>query len=285
MTCGTTTDVSCSPTDRDCVPGRSSTPPWTTSGPTCSRTTLGSGRPPLGARRRPGTSAARSPQPRAARAPPAPDPTRRHLLVERPLDHTQGHWRAPPRHRTMPEDRLVLTNLLLERPWMSPAALTLLIVLGPFAGAWLSRRSRLAWLLCAGALVPVALLTLVPVDRELFGRCTLQWALPTPGRVELMANVVLFVAPALLAGVASRRPLVVLVALSGLSGAVEALQALVPGLGRSCDTTDWSSNTIGAGTGAGLAAAALSLARAYQGHRQGGAASERSAAGGSTPSS
>jgi hypothetical protein len=185
----------------------------------------------------------------------------------------------------MPEDRPVLTNLLVERPWTSPAALSLLIVLGPFVGAWLVRRSRLAWLLCAGALVPVALLTLVPVDRELFARCTVQWALPTPGRVELMANVVLFVGPALLAGVASRRPLVVLVVLSGLSGALEALQALVPGLGRSCDTTDWSSNTIGAATGAVLAAAALSLARADRGHGEPGAASARSARGDSTPTS
>ena len=168
---------------------------------------------------------------------------------------------------------------------MSPAALGLLVVLGPFVGARLARRSALAWLLCAGALVPVALLTLSPVDRELYARCTVQWALPTPGRVELMANLVLFVGPALLAGVASRRPLVVLVALSVLSGALEVLQALVPGLGRSCDTTDWSSNTIGAAIGAGLAAAALLLARASRGHGRRGAAPERSARGGWTPSS
>jgi VanZ family protein len=113
----------------------------------------------------------------------------------------------------------------------------------------------------------------------------LQWALPTPGRVELLANVVLFAGPALLAGVASREPVVVLVVLSGLSGAVEALQALVPELGRSCDTTDWLSNTIGAGTGAGLAAAALLLARANRGHGEEGSMSEPSARGGSAPSS
>jgi hypothetical protein len=35
----------------------------------------------------------------------------------------------------------------------------------------------------------------------------------------------------------------------------------VPALGRSCDTTDWSSNTIGAAIGAVLAAVALHLAR------------------------
>jgi hypothetical protein len=184
----------------------------------------------------------------------------------------------------MRDARLVLTDLLLERPWMSPAALGLLIVLGPFVGARLVRRDTLARVLCAGALVPVALLTLVPVDRELSARCTVQWALPTPGRVELMANVVLFVGPALLAGVASRRPVVVLALLSGLSGALEALQALVPALGRSCDTTDWSSNTIGAGTGAGIAAAALVLARASRGRGERDTVSERSARGGSTPS-
>lgn len=80
-----------------------------------------------------------------------------------------------------------------------------------------------------------------------------------------MANVVLFVTPGLLAGVASRRPVVVLVALSGLSGTLEALQAFVTGLGRSCDT-DWLSNTIGAATGAGLAAVALFLTGADKGH-------------------
>ena len=62
--------------------------------------------------------------------------------------------------------------------------------------------------------------------------------------VGLMANLVLFVRPALF----------------GLSVVLEALQALVPGLGRSCDTTDWLSNTIGAATGAAHAAAALALA-------------------------
>lgn len=159
----------------------------------------------------------------------------------------------------------MITDVLLEHPWLSPTALGVLMVLGPLAGARLARRRRLAWLLAAASLLPVALLTLVPVDRELFARCTFQWALPTPGRVELMANVVLFVCPTLFGAVAARRPLLILVCASGLSAALEALQALAPGLGRSCDTTDWSSNTIGAATGAGLAVAALALARSDQG--------------------
>ncbi len=105
-------------------------------------------------------------------------------------------------------------------------------------------------------------------------RGTVQWGLPLAGRVDLTA-VVLFVGPALLAGVASQRPVVVLVALSELSGALEALQALVSGLGRSCETTDWLANTIGAGAGVGLAAAALSWL-APTGTGRTGRSSERS---------
>lgn len=155
----------------------------------------------------------------------------------------------------------MVTNVMIEQPWLSPAALGLLVVLGPLVGAWLVPRPRAAWWLTGASLLPVAALTLVPVERELFARCTVHWALPTPGRVELMANVVLFVAPVLLAGVATRRPVVVLIAASGLSAGIEALQALVTALGRSCDTSDWSSNTIGAVLGAALAWAAVLLAR------------------------
>lgn len=155
----------------------------------------------------------------------------------------------------------VITNVVMQHPWLSPTVLALVVVVGPFLGRWLVPRPRLAWLLTAASLVPVVVLMLLPVDRELYARCAVQWALPTPGRAELMANVLLFVAPTLLAGVAARRPWLVLLGATVLSGAVEAFQALVPALGRSCDTTDWLSNTIGAVVGAGLAAAALVLAR------------------------
>jgi len=155
----------------------------------------------------------------------------------------------------------VLTNALLEHPWLSPAALLLMVVLGPLLGRWLVPRPSLAWLSAGVALLPVVGLTLVPVDREVFERCAVQWALPAPGRVELMANVVLFVAPVLLAGVASRRPVLVMAVGSGASAGLEALQALVPTIGRSCDTNDWLSNTIGAVIGAVIASAALRWAQ------------------------
>lgn len=150
-----------------------------------------------------------------------------------------------------------MSTFLVEHPWLLMTALALLVGLGPVVGWWLTTRPVLAGALSAVALLPVAFLTLVPADRELFERCEVAWAVPTPGRVELAANVVLFIAPALLAGVALRRPMLALVAASGLSAAIEVFQALVTALGRSCSTNDWLSNTIGAGIGALLAWAAL----------------------------
>ncbi|GGO68936.1 VanZ family protein [Nocardioides deserti] len=155
----------------------------------------------------------------------------------------------------------MITTVLVEHPWLSPTALLVLVVLGPFVGAWLSVRPRLAWAATALSLVPVAALALVPVDRELFSRCEVAWTLPTPGRVELAANVVLLVAPALLAAVASRRPALAVLAAGLLSAAIETLQALVPALGRSCSTDDWLSNTVGAVIGGLLGWLALTLAR------------------------
>ena len=154
----------------------------------------------------------------------------------------------------------MISTVLVEHPWLSPVALALLVVVGPPAGAWLRGRPALAGTLAAASLLPVALLTLVPTDREVFTRCEVAWSMPTPGRVELAANVVLLVVPVLLLGVALGRPLVALAAGSATSALIEVVQALVIGLGRSCSTDDWASNTVGAVIGAVLAAAALALA-------------------------
>lgn len=164
----------------------------------------------------------------------------------------------------MPRVSAVITDVLLEHPWLSPAALALMVVLGPFVGRWLVTRPHVAWALTALSLAPVALLTLVPHDRVPFERCTVQWSLPTPGRVELMANVVLFVAPVLLVGVATRRPWLALLAGSALAVAIEATQAAVLAIGRSCDTTDWLCNTLGAVLGAVLAWVALRWAASWR---------------------
>jgi VanZ family protein len=80
--------------------------------------------------------------------------------------------------------------------------------------------------------------------------------------------VILFAPVVLLAGVATRRPLVAMLVASAASGGVEALQALAPVLGRSCSTNDWLSNTVGAALGGVLAAVALRLARASERRRK-----------------
>ncbi|MEV4707821.1 VanZ family protein [Actinoplanes sp. NPDC049316] len=136
----------------------------------------------------------------------------------------------------------------------------LLILVGPLAGSWLVTRPRIAWVLTAVSMLPLALLTLMPVDRELFARCEVRWQVPTLTGPESLANILLFVAPVLLAGVATRRPVLAALAGSGLSVVVEAVQAAVPAIGRSCDSGDWINNTIGAVIGGALAWLSLTVA-------------------------
>lgn len=121
-------------------------------------------------------------------------------------------------------------------------------------------RPGAAWLLTVLGTLPVVVLTMLPTDRRAFERCEVAWVLPTVGRVELAANVVLFVSPALFAAVATRRPALALVAASVLTALIETVQALVPAIGRSCSTNDWLANTIGAAIGVVLAVIALRLA-------------------------
>lgn len=48
---------------------------------------------------------------------------------------------------------------------------------------------------------------------------------------------------------------------SAFSALVEVVQAVVPAIGRACDTTDWITNTIGAVVGGVLAAVSVRWAR------------------------
>lgn len=155
----------------------------------------------------------------------------------------------------------MIYDALLTVPWLMPATLALLIVFGPFVGSLLADRRKLDVVFAIASLIPIAALTLVPVQRELYGVCEIGVLLPTIGRVEVFANLVLFVPLALFAGVALRKPLLAFFAASALSAVIEVVQAALPVIGRSCDTGDWLANTIGAAIGALLAAAALWLHR------------------------
>lgn len=153
----------------------------------------------------------------------------------------------------------MITTFLVGHPWLSPAALGLLVVLGPVVGRLVAHRPGAAWSLTVLGTLPVLVLTLLPTHRRAFQRCEVAWTLPTVGRVELAANVVLFVTPALFAAVATRRPALTFVAASVLSVLIETVQALMTVIGRSCSTDDWLSNTIGAAVGVLLGVLALQL--------------------------
>lgn len=154
----------------------------------------------------------------------------------------------------------MLSTILAAHPWLAPAALAVLAVAAPPVGAWLAGRRPIAWALAGLAALAVLVATLSPTARELDAGCVLvleaQLTAPEP-----LANVVLTVPLAMLVGVAGRRPAVGTAVAVALALAIEALQALVPALGRSCAVDDALANGIGAVLGGLLALAALAIAR------------------------
>ncbi|MBB5850667.1 VanZ family protein [Amycolatopsis umgeniensis] len=140
----------------------------------------------------------------------------------------------------------MITNFLLDHSALVPVAILLVALVCAVLGHLFAGRHRILWTLTGVSLVPVFALTLVPAGRTIDEvGCTVQFSLPTLGAVELLANVALFLPPVYFAALASRRPLTMLVAGSALSAVVETLQALVPAIGRACDTNDWLMNTLG----------------------------------------
>ncbi|MFI1761786.1 VanZ family protein [Streptomyces sp. NPDC020800] len=72
-----------------------------------------------------------------------------------------------------------------------------------------------------------------------------------------LMNIALFIPAAAAWTWLTRRPTSVALALLGMSAGIETVQAITPGMGRACDSTDWITNSIGALIG--TAAAALVL--------------------------
>ncbi|WP_340685586.1 VanZ family protein [Amycolatopsis coloradensis] len=149
----------------------------------------------------------------------------------------------------------MITNFLLDHSALVPVAILLVALVCAVLGLLFADRRRILWALAGVSSLPVFALTLVPtvhtIDEIL---CTVQFSVPTLGAVELLANVALFLPPVCFAALASRRPVTMLAAGSVLSAVIETLQALVPAIGRACDTNDWLMNTIGAVLGALIAA-------------------------------
>jgi glycopeptide antibiotics resistance protein len=157
----------------------------------------------------------------------------------------------------------MLSTLLVTVPWLAFAVLLVVIVIAPVAGRELVERSLVSAALLCAALVTVVALTLYPEGGRSTSvvSCAFEWPYLAPTAVESMANILLFAPVAILAGVRWRRPATAILGASVLSAVIELIQALVPAIGRACDTSDWITNTIGAAVGGLLAHAALSLQR------------------------
>ncbi|MGW1075056.1 VanZ family protein [Streptomyces sp. NPDC002537] len=70
---------------------------------------------------------------------------------------------------------------------------------------------------------------------------------------DMPGNIALFVPLGLSAMLATRRPWPAIGFGAALSALIEATQAVLTGIGRECDSSDWLMNTVGAALGAALA--------------------------------
>jgi len=148
--------------------------------------------------------------------------------------------------------------VLAQVPWLAFAVLVAVILVAPVAGVGLAERPRTTGILLAVALIAVAALTLYPENgRQAANSCAVELPYLSPTAVESTANILLFVPVAFLAGLRWRRPVIAVVGASAASALIELLQAVIPAIGRACDTSDWITNTIGASIGGILAASAL----------------------------
>jgi VanZ family protein len=169
----------------------------------------------------------------------------------------------------------MITNFLLDHPALVPVGALLIALVSAGVGYLVLRGQRhgqrIASVLAILSVLPVLALTLVPTfyPRRSLDPCAVQFSLPSLGTVELLANVALFFPPAFFATLATRRPLLMLAAGTALSAAIETVQALVPGIGRSCDTNDWMMNTIGTVAGVLLALATIALVNRVPARRTG----------------
>jgi hypothetical protein len=123
---------------------------------------------------------------------------------------------------------------------------------------------RLATFCLPGAFALVLAATLSPTAHRLgqIGQCGTQ--LTTTGgltSIQGLLNVVLFVPAAAMLTLAGVRAADGITAGVGMSAAVEAVQALVPQLGRSCQLHDLIANTLGAFVGVAMAAGLQTLSR------------------------
>lgn len=154
----------------------------------------------------------------------------------------------------------MISSILATNPPLVRVLFWVGLALGIVAG-WLLYRMRrqraLAVLAVISLLGPLAL-TFSPSSAEPESFCILRLSVPFQG-IDTLANLAMLLPLALFAALLLRRPLAVFAAASGMSAVIELVQALVPALGRTCDTDDWFMNTAGAALGALLASCIIAV--------------------------
>ena len=155
----------------------------------------------------------------------------------------------------------MISTLLAEYPWLARGGVGVALVVAPFVAGWLLPRQRVAWALAYLSAAAIAGLTLLPDGTRRVAGCELPVAVADLLGVEPLANVVLFLPLALALTAATGRPLPAFLVGLGASAAIELVQWAVPAIGRSCTSTDFVANTVGAALGAALAALGLLIAR------------------------
>lgn len=166
----------------------------------------------------------------------------------------------------------MITDFLLDHSALIPGALALVALASTAVGYVALRLGRpglpLLPALVVVAALPVLALTMAPTGRDISTRgCTVQFAWPGAGSVELLANVALLLPVTVFAALATCRPWAVLIAGTGASAAIEAVQALLPAIGRACDTNDWAMNSLGVLAGALVARGLLAISAAPEASR------------------
>lgn len=151
----------------------------------------------------------------------------------------------------------MISTFLVEHSWAVPIVFALLLAGCVLLGTVLlragDRGEQVTRWLAAAAVLAALVLTLTPGGAQPERTCAVQFAWPSLGGVETLANIALLLPVAFFATLLTRRPVLVAAAASAGSVLIETVQALVPAIGRACDTTDWEMNTIGAVAGALLA--------------------------------
>lgn len=159
----------------------------------------------------------------------------------------------------------MISTLLVEYARWVPLAFLLFLAVCVAVGVLLLRagsRGRAALqILAALALIAVIPLTLMPGGATPEQFCEVAFAWPRLGAVETLANIAMLMPATYFLTLLLRRPVLVALGASIFSVLIELTQALLPALGRACDTTDWEMNTIGAVIAALLGWATYRLTR------------------------